>query len=31
VHLTLSGKGDAATNLAALQKVLEKLGRNGRW
>jgi trehalose/maltose transport system substrate-binding protein len=31
VHLTLSGKGDAATNLAALQKTLEKLGRDGRW
>jgi trehalose/maltose transport system substrate-binding protein len=31
VHLTLSGKGDAASNLAALQKTLEKLSRNGQW
>jgi trehalose/maltose transport system substrate-binding protein len=31
VHATLSHNGDAATNLASLDKVLKALSRNGRW
>ncbi|MGE0116856.1 MAG: ABC transporter substrate-binding protein [Dongiaceae bacterium] len=31
VHATLSGNGDAATNLAALESQLNALSRNGRW
>ena len=31
VHATLSGKGDAARNLAKLERKLNRIGRNGRW
>jgi trehalose/maltose transport system substrate-binding protein len=31
VHAVLSGNGDAATNLAALDKKLNGLSRNGQW
>lgn len=31
VHATLSHNGDAATNLASLDKLLKALSRNGRW
>ncbi len=31
VHATLSGRGDAATNLAKLEKRLNRIGRGGRW
>ena len=31
VHATLAGNGNAATNLAALEKQLNKLRHNGRW
>jgi trehalose/maltose transport system substrate-binding protein len=31
VHATLSHNGDAATNLADLEKVLKAISRNGRW
>lgn len=31
VHDTLSGKGDAAANLARLESRLNRIGRNGRW
>jgi trehalose/maltose transport system substrate-binding protein len=31
VHATLSGNGDAASNLAALDKQLNGLSRNGQW
>ena len=31
VHAILSHRGDAATNLAALEKALNAIGRNGRW
>ena len=31
VHATLSGNGDAATNLASLQRELTRMSRGGRW
>lgn len=31
VHASLSGNGDAAANLAALARTLERIGRGGRW
>jgi trehalose/maltose transport system substrate-binding protein len=31
VHNTMAGNGDAAANLAALEKVLNGLSRNGQW
>jgi trehalose/maltose transport system substrate-binding protein len=31
VHATLSGDGDAASNLSALEKQLNALSRNGQW
>ncbi len=31
VHATLAGKGDAAGNLARLERRLERIGRRGRW
>jgi len=31
VHATLSHQGDAATNLAGLEKLLNGISRNGRW
>jgi trehalose/maltose transport system substrate-binding protein len=31
VHATLSGNGNAASNLAVLEKQLTLIGRNGRW
>ncbi len=31
VHATLAGNGDAATNLSALEKKLDRIGRGGRW
>ena len=31
VHATLSGDGDAKTNLAGLEKTLERVSRGGIW
>ncbi|MEM7443519.1 MAG: ABC transporter substrate-binding protein [Pseudomonadota bacterium] len=31
VHATLSGNGDAATNLASLERELRRMSRGGRW
>jgi trehalose/maltose transport system substrate-binding protein len=31
VHATLAGDGDAKTNLASLEKTLERVSRGGRW
>ena len=31
VHATLSGDGDAKTNLSSLEKTLERVSRGGRW
>jgi trehalose/maltose transport system substrate-binding protein len=31
VHRTLSGKGNAESNLIALEKTLNRLSRNGKW